>query len=123
MKKHRILLFTLIIFFNNQFYSQSIIAYKYNDLDFGDVFIGYSENVDANDSRAAKFFFYHSKFLFSDLLVTFNLPSSLTNGIDKLPIEFNYQHASWSYRNSLFVALPKKNISLSTCKYMVRRKN
>lgn len=85
------------IFTGNIAFSQSIVAYKYNDLKFGDVFIGYSENVDHTDERAAKFVFYHTKFFRSDLLITFNLPKVLTNGIDNLPITFNSNHAAWSY--------------------------
>ena len=76
-----------------------MVSYKYNDLSFGDVFIGYSENVDHTDSRAAKFYFYHTKFFRSDILVSFNLPSNLTNGIDNLPIEFGVNNAAWSYRD------------------------
>jgi hypothetical protein len=75
------------------------VTYKYNDLSFGDVFIGYSENVPHTDSRAAKFYFSHRKFFRSDILVTFNLPPNLTNGIDNLPIIFNADHAAWSYRD------------------------
>jgi len=80
-------------------YSQTIVSYKYNDLSFGDVFIGYSENVEHTDSRAAKFYFYHTKFFRSDILISFNLPRNLTNGKDNLPITFNSNHAAWSYRD------------------------
>ncbi|MCB9211801.1 MAG: hypothetical protein H6609_20760 [Ignavibacteriales bacterium] len=80
-------------------YSQTIVAYKNNDLSFGDVFIGYSENVEHTDPRAAKFNFYHTKFFFADLLLSFNLPKFLTNGKDKLPIEFDFNHAAWSNRD------------------------
>lgn len=78
-------------------YSQSIISYKYNDLSFGDVFIGYSRTVEHTDTDAAKFYFYHTKFFRSDILITFNLPKSLSNGKDNLPIKFNSNNAAWSY--------------------------
>lgn len=80
--------------------AQSIVCYKYADLEFGDVFIGYSENVPHDDVRSAKFYLYHTKFFRGDILVSFNLPKSLTNGISNLPISFNSSHASWSYRNN-----------------------
>lgn len=83
-----------------QLYSQSIVAYKTNDLNFGDVFIGYSENIDHTDPKAAKFYFYHTKFFFADVLITFDLPQNLSNGTDKLPIKFNYSHAAWGSRDA-----------------------
>lgn len=99
MKRTHIFCIFLLLFSSFDLFSQSITAYKYNDLNFGDVFIGYSENVEETDTRAAKFYFYHTKFFRSDLLVTFNLPQNLTNGIDNLPISFNSTHAAWSYRD------------------------
>ncbi len=96
------LYFIIFLFSTNVcLFSQSIVSYKYNDLSFGDVFIGYSENVEHTDVRAAKFYLYHTKFLRSDLLVTYNLPKNLTNGIDNLPITFNSNHAAWSYRDRI----------------------
>lgn len=94
-------LYFLIIFISlsSFLHSQSIIAYKYNDLSFGDVFIGYSENVAHTDPRAAKFLFYHTKFFRSDLLITLNLPKTLSNGIDNLPITFSSNQAAWSFRD------------------------
>lgn len=88
----------LLLFVSNC-YSQSILTNKYNDLEFGDIFIGYSENIDHTDARAAKFSFSHRKFFMSDLLISFNLPQNLTNGIDNLQINFYENHGAWSYRD------------------------
>lgn len=99
MKRTQFYYIFIFIALNTSIFSQRIVSYKYNDLSFGDIFIGYSENVEHTDVRAAKFYFYHTKFFRSDILVTFNLPNSLTNGIDNLPITFNSNHAAWSYRD------------------------
>ncbi len=97
MKQFQIFVFFFLVLSYSNIFSQSIISYKYNDLSFGDVFIGYSENVEHTDPRAAKFYFYHTKFFLSDILISFHLPKYLTNGIDNLPITFNSNHAAWSY--------------------------
>ncbi len=86
----------IILCLNGTGYSQRIVTYKLNDLNFGDVFIGYSEEVLHTDERAAKFYFYHTKFYRADLLITFNLPGFLTNGKNNIPIKFNSSHAAWS---------------------------
>ncbi len=87
----------LLLFCFIEVYSQSIITYKNNDLSFGDVFIGYSEDVLHTDVRAAQFYFYHTKFFRSDLLVSFKLPNNLLNGKDKLPIDFSSSSAAWAF--------------------------
>jgi len=97
----RILFYFILInsILSKDLFSQSIVSYKYNDLQFGDVFIGYSEKVEHTDSRAAKFYFYHTKYFRSDILVSFNLPKYLSNGKDNFPISFNSNPAAWSYRD------------------------
>ncbi|MCB9250373.1 MAG: hypothetical protein H6613_18395 [Ignavibacteriales bacterium] len=60
------------------------------------MFIGYSETINHTDDRAAKFLFYHTKVLRSDLLVTFQLPRYLSNGRDKLPISFSNNSGAWA---------------------------
>lgn len=77
--------------------SQSIITYRNNDLEFGDIFIGYSETILHTDEGAAKFYFYHTKFFRSDLLVTFKLPSFLSNGNNSVPLKFSSNSGAWSY--------------------------
>ena len=99
MKQIHLYILILIVCTKSMLFSQSIISYKYNDLTFGDVFIGYSEKVAHTDARAAKFYFYHTKFYRSDILISFNLPKSLTNGVDQLPISFSQNDAAWSYRD------------------------
>ncbi len=79
--------------------AQSIISYKYNDLEFGDVFIGYDETVLNTDEKAAQFYFYHTKFLRADLLVTFKLPKFLTNGKNLVSIKFLNDSGAWSFYN------------------------
>ena len=79
--------------------AQSIITYKYNDLEFGDVFIGYDETVQNTDERAAQFYFYHTKFFRSDLLVTFKLPKFLSNGNSSASIKFLNDSGAWSFYN------------------------
>ena len=97
----RTLLYCILVlsFLYNDLISQSIVSYKYNDLSFGEVFIGYDEVVDHDDPRAAKFYFYHTKFLRSDILISFSLPTNLTNGIDNLAIDFDSRNAAWSNRD------------------------
>ena len=99
MKRTHLYYIIILMCFYSNIFSQKIVSYKYNDISFGDVFIGYSENVEHTDVRAAKFYFYHTKFFRSDILISFNLPSTLTNGIDNFPISFNSNHAAWSYRD------------------------
>ena len=99
MRKVHLYCILLLILTKSSILSQSIVSYKYNDLSFGDVFIGYSEKVAHTDARTAKFYFYHTKFYRSDILISFNLPKSLTNGVDNLPISFSQTDAAWSYRD------------------------
>lgn len=99
MKQFHLYCTIILICAKSSLFSQSIVSYKYNDLSFGDVFIGYSEKISNTDARAAKFYFYHTKFYKSDILISFNLPQNLTNGIDNLPISFSDTDAAWSYRD------------------------
>lgn len=97
MKEFKLAIILLFLICYSQINSQSIYTYKYNDLSFGDVFIGYSETINQADDRAAKFLFYHTKVLRSDLLVTFQLPRYLSNGRDKLPISFSNSSGAWAF--------------------------
>lgn len=96
MKLHLLTTLIIILCLSQVQYSQGIVTYKLNDLNFGDVFIGYSENVLHTDDRAAKFYFYHNKFYKANLLVTFKLPKYLTNGFNRIPIKFNSSNAAWA---------------------------
>lgn len=66
-----------------------------NDLNFGDVFIGYSNTVTDLSPNAAKFMLYQDSQARMDLLVRFTLPSFLTNGSNSVSVNFN-NYAAWS---------------------------
>ncbi|MBK8947012.1 MAG: hypothetical protein IPM32_17330 [Ignavibacteriae bacterium] len=99
MKEAKSYFFILFVIVFAEVNSQSIVTYKYNDLEFGDIFIGYTETILNSDERAAQFYFYHNKFIRADLLVTFKLPSFLTNGIHTIPIKFASNSGAWSRYN------------------------
>jgi len=93
------LLFFLFFFgFCNDQNSQTIFITKHSDLDFGDVFIGYSAEVLITDPGVGKFSFYHTgprpprK---RDIYISFNLPATLDNGPDNFPITFDALHSGW----------------------------
>lgn len=98
--------FKAIIFFFNLFFissltfSQSLNIFLGKDLNFGDAFIGYDEEVLYDDERAAEFIIFHTSYSKRNLLISFDLPNNLTNGTDQLPIVFYRRHAAWSYDGS-----------------------
>lgn len=81
-------------------FSQDIFIQKHSDLDFGDVFIGYSATVRDTDPTALKISFYHNFPKRETFLITFILPNNLTNGIDNIPINFT-GYASWSKTDAI----------------------
>ncbi len=94
-------LLVLILFFLSSFKSFSqVYATKYNDLDFGDVFIGYPADVNHTDATAAKFSFYHFVFFRRDMQITFSLPSALKYQAYSIPIIFDASHSAWSYNDN-----------------------
>ncbi len=96
MKRIQLLTFTIIILqlFSCKVFSQVIIQ-KINDLSFGDVFIGYSSTVTDLDPSAAKFMFYQDSKPRINVLISLQLPSFLTNGINSININFN-NYVSWA---------------------------
>ncbi len=90
-------LFLINYLFTSPIYSQTLHAYLQKNLVFGDVFIGYSEEVHFDDERVAEFIVSHSSSSKRDLLISFDLPNNLTNGTDLLPILFRRRHAAWAY--------------------------
>jgi hypothetical protein len=68
-----------------------------NDLEFGEVFIGYSSDVQDIDINAAKFSFYHTKKFYKNVYIQFVLPATLDNGASQIPILFDQSHTSASY--------------------------
>ena len=103
MKKKILFKIILSIFFLFAFFSsisaQNIYITKLNDLDFGEVFMGYSADVRDTDINAAKFSFYHTRWFRRNILVNFVLPTTLDNGSYQIPITFDQSQASWSYND------------------------
>ena len=99
MRYYSFILILIAFSSSSVLYSQSIYAYKLNDLNFGDIFIGYSSEVQQTDNNAAKFVFFHTKFFRGNVLVNFSLPASLKNGKYKIPVNFDSRHSAWSYRD------------------------
>jgi len=101
--KKIILFFSIYIFFciSFQVRAQSIFAFNLNDLNFGNVFIGYSAEVKQSDQNAAKFVFLHLNRKKKNILVNFSLPSFLTNGQYQIPIIFDKLHSTWSKNNRI----------------------
>jgi len=96
MKFRTAFCFVSLYLFSSLSYSQTLQAFLQKDLNFGDVFIGYSEEVSFDDDRAAEFLVFHTSRSARNLLITFDLPNNLTNGTDQLPIVFSRRHAAWS---------------------------
>jgi hypothetical protein len=76
---------------------QTLFVAKLNDLEFGDVFIGYSKEVQHMDIEAAKFRIYHTQWFRRTLYIDFNLPSNLANGGSQIPITFDQSHTAWGF--------------------------
>ncbi|MCF6268388.1 MAG: DUF4402 domain-containing protein [Melioribacteraceae bacterium] len=93
-----LLIFLLFPFFSS-ISAQNIYITKINDLDFGEVFIGYSSTIRDTDINAAKFVFYHTKWFRRNIQVNFVLPTTLNNGGNKIRITFDQSQASWSYND------------------------
>ena len=91
------ILFLTLFFISSHSISQTLHAYLMKDLNFGDVFIGYSEEVLDHDERAAEFLIFHTSSFRRDLLINFDLPNYLTNGTGELPIVFYRRHAAWAF--------------------------
>lgn len=96
MKKQNLFFFIVLFYFifSRTIFAQLIIQ-KINDLNFGEVFIGYSSTVTDLSPDAAKFMLYQNSQARMDLIVTFTLPASLNNGINSVKIDFN-NYASWA---------------------------
>jgi len=100
MEKVRLAIFILLMIKSEVIFSQDIFIQKHSDLDFGDVFIGYSATVNDTDPTALKISFYHNFPRRETFLITFILPNNLTNGIDNIPINFT-GYASWSKTDAI----------------------
>ena len=101
---HRVsIIYLLFLFFssNSQLSSQTLYVNKLSDLEFGDVFFGYSAIVLDTDPGAAKFSFYHSDSKRKNIRINFSLPTTLTNGVDNIPITFNQIYTSYSLNDQI----------------------
>ncbi len=100
MKKNFQIKIIFSIFFQFIFFSsisaQEIYITKLNDLSFGEVFIGYSADIQDTDMNAAKFSFFHTNKRKKNLSIRFVLPTTLDNGSSQIPITFDKSQASWS---------------------------
>lgn len=88
-----------MVIFYYQLFSQTFITVT-NNLNFGDVFIGYNKTVTDLDPLAGRFQFYHTDGRRENVRITFGLPSTLTNGINSVPIIFSQSYSSYGYANS-----------------------
>ena len=91
-----ILLPVIIIVFSSASFSQGIVLTDFKDLDFGEVFLGYSSNVQHTDPGAAKYSFIQSTYKHQNVLITLTLPAFLTNNINTIPVTFDAAHTAWS---------------------------
>lgn len=98
-EKFVIILIFISLLISQKLFAQLIIQ-KLNDLDFGDVFIGYSNTVTDLSPNAAKFMLYQDSQPRMDLLVRFNLPENLTNGSFAVKVNFS-NYASWARADAL----------------------
>jgi len=94
-----ILFSILILLLSDSLSAQNIYITKLNDLNFGDVFIGYSKDIPHTDINASKFRFYHTATSRKIIYLSFILPSRLSNGLDQIPITFDQNHTAWSYKD------------------------
>ena len=93
----KFLIFFFILF--TEYNAQQIYITKLNDLEFGEVFIGYSAEVQHTDINAAKFSFYHTQRFYRDVFIQFVLPATLDNGASQIPIVFDQSHTAASYND------------------------
>mgnify|MGYP001003418903 CR=1 FL=1 len=94
--KSKILVFLLVLVGSSVF-AQGVYITKLSDLEFGEVFIGYSSEVQHTDINAAKFSFYHTQWRSRNVYIQFVLPATLDNGQNKIPITFDQSHTAVSY--------------------------
>ncbi|GAB4133312.1 MAG: hypothetical protein Fur0015_06530 [Ignavibacteriales bacterium] len=97
----RYLLLFFLLTSSNLVFTQQIYVTKLNDLNFGDVFIGYSKDIPHTDVNSAKFRFYHTAPRRKTIYISFTLPQSLSNGIDNIPVVFDQNHTAWSTKDQI----------------------
>ena len=95
MVKLQLIFLPAFILIVTSIYPQTLTISNLNNLDFGEVFMGYSAEVQQTDPNAEKFSISHTTKQI-DILVQFTLPSALTYQGDTVPITFDYAHSAWS---------------------------
>ena len=95
-KNFGIILISLCLFIHNNGFSQGLIINTLNNLDFGDVYIGYSRTITHTDAGAAKFRIDYDLSGNYNLQITFTLPGSLNNGSYSVPITFGSTTTAYS---------------------------
>lgn len=95
-KNFTIIFITLFLLINENVFSQNLFINTLNNLNFGDVYIGYSQTVLHTDAGAAKFSLYQDISKDANLQITFTLPGSLINGAYSVPITFSSATTAYS---------------------------
>lgn len=91
-----LILIALFLLISENVFSQSLFILTLNNLNFGDVYIGYSKTVTHTNAGAAKFRTYHTYFSNRNIRITFSLPGTLRNGSYTIPISFGSTTSAWS---------------------------
>jgi len=95
------LIFVLITFFSISTLSQTIFITKLSDINFGEGFGRYNSELIDTDNNVAKFQFYNTRWFKRTLFISLNLPSTLNYSNNSVPINFQQEHASWSYNDQI----------------------
>jgi hypothetical protein len=99
MSIHKNICFLVVVIFlvaGQSIFSQNAFIYTLNNLDFGDVYIGYPKTVNHTDAGAAKFRAYQDRRNNAWILINFTLPSTLNNASYTVPIAFGSTTSAWS---------------------------
>ena len=91
------ILFVLFISVTDFISAQGIYITKLNDLNFGDVFIGYSKDLPHTDINAAKFRFYHTANSTKTIFINCTIQKTLSKLIDQSPIIFDQSNTDLTY--------------------------
>jgi hypothetical protein len=95
-KKFGLLFTMLLTLFCESLLSQGVTAITLNNMDFGDVYIGYSKIIHHTDAGAAKFRMDQKILGNPYVAINFTLPTSLDNGLYSIPVTFSSTTAAWS---------------------------
>jgi hypothetical protein len=95
-KNFGLILIAFFLLTSNTVFSQNVFFFTLNNLDFGDVYIGYSKIVNHTDAGAAKFRTYQNRLNNPNVTITFTLPSTLDNGSYTIPITFGSTTSAYS---------------------------